>query len=183
VKLADAIVERTEPIRESVVANAIGEDVVAVHSAAGAVDEWITQAAYRALESRTEHAAFRALLGTLLDVKSRHELFWRLQARDRLARSASAAALARRRLARTRFPLGTADEAPAATARFLRMLDDDAVAAIDARVDDLTGLAGLGLARRTVDSTERPRLSLRIARLLGRTAADATAPFTTGGRR
>lgn len=140
-----ALGERLEPIRESVVANLIGEDVIAVHTAAGALDEWITQAAYERLV-QGPHAEFTQTLATLLDVKRRHGEFFAADAADRLAASPHAGRLARRRLSRAAWPLGSADEPPALLARLLGgVIPASDLTAIDARVDALPGLAGLNL--------------------------------------
>lgn len=139
--------ERLEPVRESVVANLIGEDVIAVHCLAGALDEWLVQAAYRRLADTTSHPDLACTLGELLEVKQRHRRFFETQAGQRLAASPSAAGLARRRLRRTTWPLGSADEAPEARARLLcGLLTAADLAAVDQLLDAYPGLAGLGLA-------------------------------------
>lgn len=170
-----SLAERIEPIHESVIANAIGEDVVAVHSATGAVDEWVTRAAFVALAEQAEHDEFRSLLQQLAAVKERHERFWSLQSRDRLRRSPSASVLARRRLARARLPLGAIDESPDATERFYAaLISPQTVAEIDARIDELPGLGGLRLLERSVRNAPRRGGALRVADWLGRTAASVT---------
>lgn len=142
-----AVAERIEPITQSVVANLIGDDVVAVHTAAGAVDEWITQAAYERLRDRSDHAELARTLDRLLAVKRPHAAFFAADAGDRLAGSARAGRLARGRLRRTAWPLGAATEPPALVARLLgEIVDTSDLALIDARVDALPGLAGLRLA-------------------------------------
>ncbi len=142
-----AVGERLEPIRESVVANLIGEDVIAVHCLAGALDQWLVQAAYLRLAETTPHPALARALGELDDVKQRHGRFFELQAEQRLAASPSAAGLARRRLRRIAWPLGSADESPEALGRLLNgLLTAEDLAAIDRKLDAYPGLAGLGLA-------------------------------------
>ena len=138
--------ERLEPIRESVVANLIGEDVIAVHTAAAAIDEWITQAAYEQLAEHSTHAEFTSTLTRLLDVKRRHGFFFAADARDRLAASPAAVRLARRRLRRTDWPLGARAESPALLARLLgEVVSPAGLAALDTSVDRLPGMAGLSL--------------------------------------
>jgi hypothetical protein len=138
--------ERLEPITESVVANLIGDDVIAVHTAAGTIDEWLTQAAYTSLRDGSTHAEFTRTLDELLAVKRRHGEFFESQARRRLAASARAGRLARRRLARTSWPLGAADEPPARIAQLLGdVVPPSRHALLDVRIDTLPGLAGLGL--------------------------------------
>lgn len=175
--------ERVEPMHESVVANAIGEDVVAVHTMTGAADEWVTRAAYVALAERTEHPEFRELLAALLEVKARHELFWALQSRDRLKRSPSAAALTRRRLARAHLPLGVIDEAPDAAARFFdALITDDAIADIDSRIAAHPGLDGLRVLHTAASAAGRTAPQ-RVASWIGRTGADLTAALRSTGKR
>lgn len=139
-----ALAERAEPITESVVANLIGDDIVAVHTAAGAIDEWLTQTAYERLAERTGHAALTRTVGRLLEVKRRHSDFFASESRDRLAASAGARRLARRRLGRTTWPLGSQVEQPALIARLLGdVVPASDLAGLDARADALPGLAGL----------------------------------------
>ncbi|MCA0295210.1 MAG: hypothetical protein LCH96_07830 [Actinobacteria bacterium] len=141
-----ALAERLEPIRESVVANLIGDDVVAVHCAAGAIDEWITATAYERLAEFTDHPVFAATMTRLRDVKRRHDTYFTDEARRRLAASPAAGRLARRRLRRASWPLGAVDEPPPLVARLLGglVIASDLVD-LDARVDALPGLAGLDL--------------------------------------
>lgn len=168
--LRRSLADRFEPIRESVVANLIGEDVVAVHTTTGVVDEWTTRAAFEALRDGTGNAEFRSMLERLLAVKERHGAFFAAQTRDRLRRSPKAATLTRTRLARQHWPLGAIDEDPQLAARFFEaLLPDTTVAAIDARVEAYPGLAGLGLLRRA--KSGQPAIT-RAAEALGRTAAD-----------
>lgn len=141
-----ALDERLEPIRGAVIANLIGEDVIAVHTAAGAIDEWVTQVAYERLRDATTHPGFGSTLTRLLDVKQRHGTYFAADAADRLAASPRAGTLARRRLKRTEWPLGSADEPPALVARLLGdVVPPSDLAAIDARIDAFAGLDGLDL--------------------------------------
>lgn len=148
--------ERFEPIRESVVANLIGEDVIAVHSITGALDEWILQAAYQRLVDAHPDTQLAATLTSLLAVKRRHGDFFAAQARDRLAGSSGAARLARRRLRRTALPLGSLEEPPAVLAQLLGgLLPPSEIAAIDRRLDGYPGLAGLHLVNRAAARANR----------------------------
>lgn len=148
--------ERLEPIRESVVANLIGEDVIAVHCITGALDEWITQAAYEHLAETTTHEQLRTTLTELLAVKRRHSDFFTGQARDRLAGSPRAQSLARRRLRRTAVPLGSLEEPARLLDRFLGdWVGPAAIGAIDRRLDGYPGLDGLHLAARAAARATR----------------------------
>ncbi|MEA5052222.1 MAG: hypothetical protein VB093_02085 [Propionicimonas sp.] len=138
--------ERMEPIRESVVSNLIGEDVIAVHTLTGALDEWITQAAYESLLAAGDNEEFQHTLELLRPVKRRHGEYFAADARDRLAASPKAAPLARRRLRRAAFPLGAPEEPPALLARLLgEVIPARELAAIDLRFNAFEGLAGLDL--------------------------------------
>ncbi|MGV8908355.1 MAG: hypothetical protein ACOH1Y_05185 [Propionicimonas sp.] len=144
-----ALDERFEPMRGAVVANLIGEDVIAVHTAAGAIDEWIIQAAYERLFDQTTHPGFARTLAQLLDVKRRHGIYFAADASDRLAASPRAGRLARRRLARMGWPLGATDEPPALISRLLgEVVPASDLAGIDARVDTFPRLGGLDLLAR-----------------------------------
>ena len=163
-RFGNRIAERVEPIRESVVSNLIGEDVIAVHCLAGAVDEWLMQAAYQRLADTTRHPGLGRTLADLLGVKQRHRTFFETQAAQRLAASPSAAKLARRRLQRVTWPLGSQDEPPQALVRLLDgLLDASDLAGIDRRLDTYPGLAGLQpattAARRTTRRLRRPPAS------------------------
>ena len=146
-RLRLGLAERIEPITESVVANLIGDDLIATHTAAGAVDEWITQAGFEQLRDRSPHPELVATLERILAVKRPHAAFFAADAGDRLAASPPAVRLARRRLSRITWPLGSTTEPPALVAGILdRLLPASGLALIDARVDALPGLAGLHLA-------------------------------------
>ncbi|MDQ7992388.1 MAG: hypothetical protein AAGC63_12520 [Propionicimonas sp.] len=151
-----AVGERFEPIRESVVTNLIGDDVIAVHCVTGALDEWLTQAAYQRLAETTGHEQLRDTLAGLLAVKRRHSAFFTTQARDRLTGSPRAQSLARRRLRRTAVPLGSQDEPARLLSRLLGgWITSADLAAIDRRLDGYPGLAGLRLVARTAERATR----------------------------
>lgn len=155
-RLRLGLAERIEPITESVVANLIGDDLIATHTAAGAVDEWITQAAFEQLRDRSPHPELVATLDRILAVKRPHAAFFAADAGDRLAASPPAVRLARRRLSRITWPLGSATEPPALVAGILdRLLPASGLALIDARVDALPGLAGLHLASTAAQKTRK----------------------------
>lgn len=153
-RMRRALAERVEPISESVVANLIGEDVIAVHMTAGAIDEWLSEAAYRRLAERSTHAEFTRTLARLLDVKRRHSAFFATEARRRLAASPKAQRLTRRRLGRALWPLGSDAEPPAVLARLLGdVVPASDLAAIDAQVSALPGLGELNPVTRSAATT------------------------------
>ncbi len=151
-----ALAERVQPIRESIVANALGEDVVAVHTMTGAIDEWVTQVAYARLAERAGNTELTRVVADVLKVKERHELFFAAQSRDRFARSPKAARLARRRLSSIHWPIGSVDQSDEVTFGFYRaLLDARTVAEIDQRIDSYPGLSGLRLVHRSAMSAAR----------------------------
>ncbi|MDI1288361.1 MAG: hypothetical protein PSX37_00225, partial [bacterium] len=155
-KTCRALAERVQPIRESIVANALGEDVVAVHTMTGAIDEWVTQVAYARLAERAGNTELTRVVGDVLKVKQRHELFFAAQSRDRFARSPKAARLARRRLSKIVWPIGSVDQSPQVTLRFYRgLLDARTVAEIDQRIDSYPGLSGLRFVHHSAMSAAR----------------------------
>jgi len=155
-RLRNSLAERIEPITESVVANLIGDDVVAVHMAAGAIDEWITQAAYERLAEGSTHAEFTRTLTRVLDVKRRHGQFFAAEAASRLAASARAGRLARRRLGRTTWPLGADNEPQTVLSPLLGdVVPASELATIDARVAALPGLESLNPATRSAARTRK----------------------------
>lgn len=151
-----ALAERFEPMTESVVANLIGDDVVAVHTAAGAIDEWLAQTAYQRLAEVSGHDGFARTLARLGVVKLRHADFFASEAHRRLSASARARRLALRRLARLTWPLGADTEPPALVARLLGgVIPASDLAAIDARVATLPGLTSLNPATRSAARTRK----------------------------
>jgi hypothetical protein len=178
------IAERATPIVESFRANAIGPDVIGVHLASVTVDEWITESAYQRLAEIEPHPALVPLLQKVLTVKERHRSFVEPEAIRRLSASARARSLARRSLARVTFPIGASSIEKSKTAEFYETLFDDAlVEDIDARVQELPGLATLHIvrsARRTASSASGSTTSNSVARWLGRSASAIRHPKNTG---
>jgi hypothetical protein len=143
-------IDRFAPIRESIVANAIGTDVIAVHMLTGTMDTWLSQAAYTRIEGSVQHPELTALLERIRAIKDRHLEFFLPQAAFRLEESVPARTLALRRLARTALPTGSREQ-PASETRFFfthlfggaqHVLDE-----IDARVTALPGLEGTTFLR------------------------------------
>ncbi|WP_174522961.1 hypothetical protein [Herbiconiux solani] len=140
--------ERTTPIVESFRANAIGPDVVGVHLATVAVDEWVVEAAYLQLIEADPNPELVSLLERVLEVKKRHRSFVEPETDRRLADSARARKLARRALRRTAWPVGASSLAKSETAVFYESLFDAGLAErIDVRVRRIPGLDDLHLIR------------------------------------
>lgn len=99
--------DRRGPIWRAISAIRVGTPIVAVHMAAGLVDEWVSRAAYERVVGSAGSAALTATVARILEIKSRHSLFFAEEARRRLAGSPRAAALTARALTSTAWPLGS----------------------------------------------------------------------------
>jgi hypothetical protein len=143
--------ERFAPIRESLVANQIGTPMLAVHMSEGAIDGWVTQAAYARIAELEPNPELEKAIETILSIKARHLTFFEPQSEFRLAASNAAQKLTRVRLKRSAWPIG-AGELPSADRNFFfdRLFRSSAGLAesIDTAIDGLPGLTGLGLIAR-----------------------------------
>lgn len=151
VRFGREVAERFEPIRESLVANQIGVPMLAVHMAAGAIDGWVTQAAYARIAELEPNAELSKTMETVLGIKARHLTFFEPQAEYRLGASAKAQSLSRKRLSRTAWPIGAAELATSDREFFYDHLfrsTPGLVESIDTAIDGLPGLSGLGLIAR-----------------------------------
>jgi hypothetical protein len=141
--------ERT--IREAVYANIVGVPMIGVHMTLSTVDEWLTQAAYARIIQLEGNRQLTETIESLLALKRRQLSFFEAQARFRLSESSRAAQLARKRLARTPWPVGAKAEPRAETDNFFAHTFGRApeiVAILDARIDTLPGQSGLSLLRK-----------------------------------
>lgn len=145
------VAERFSPIRESLVANQIGVDMLAVHMSIGAIDGWLTQAAYRRVAELEPHEELSATIELILSIKARHLTFFEPQAEYRLTASTRAQKLTRRRLRSSAWPVG-ADHLPSADSRYFfdRIFRGapGLAKSIDEAIDGLPGLGGLALISR-----------------------------------
>jgi hypothetical protein len=142
---------RLSPIKESMVANSIGVEMLAVHMAIGSIDGWLTQAAYARIAELEPHKELRSTLDTILSIKARHLSFFEPQAEYRLAASKRAQSITRSRLRKSAWPIG-ADDLPKVDRQFffgtLLRTSRGLAESIDAAIDGLPGLHGLGLIAR-----------------------------------
>jgi hypothetical protein len=143
--------ERFSPIRESMVSNQIGVDMIAVHMSIGAIDGWLTQAAYARIAELESNAELTTTIDTILNIKARHLSFFEPQSEYRLSASKGARALTRRRLRASAWPIG-ADDLPRVDREYFydRIFRSapDLAKNIDEAVDSLPGLRGLHLVER-----------------------------------
>ncbi|MCO6004059.1 hypothetical protein NE236_03625 [Actinoallomurus purpureus] len=149
--------DRLDPIKQSLLANIVGDDFVAVHMAWGAVNEWSAIAAYKRLAVLEDHPVLSALLERIVRQESRHVAFYATQARDRLARSEKARRLTRFALRRFWAPVGSGVMPEAAVRQSLRHLMSGpdgrrAAHGIDAHLQKLPGLANLHIVEAALDS-------------------------------
>ena len=148
VRFLREIAERFAPIRESLVANQIGVDVLAVHMTTGAIDGWLTQAAYHRIAELEQHDELQKTMATILEIKARHLTFFEPQAEYRLSASSAAQKLTRSRLRKSDWPIG-ADELPRADLQFfyerIFRSSPGLATSIDDAIDGLPGLRGLHL--------------------------------------
>jgi hypothetical protein len=149
------LAERLRPLSMMLGSALVGSNLVAVHMAWGAINEWTTQAGYSQLARRAGHPVLSALLNRIMRQEGRHIDFYASQAELRLAASSRARRLTRFALAKVWSPVGSGvmpAEETLHLARYLLGGDDGLAVArrIDRRVDRLPGLAGLGLLERSL---------------------------------
>jgi rubrerythrin len=141
-------------------AQAFVRDFVAVHMTWGAINELTTLTAYHRLIATTEHPVLVELLRRIVKDERRHFAFYRAQARVRLAESERARRVTRWALRHLWAPVGTGVRPQQETdfvAWYLFSGDgEEALREMDATVEELPGLARLGLlTRATREAVER----------------------------
>lgn len=155
VRLAQGFRDRIAPIEQSLAANIIGEDFVAVHMSWGAINEWSAHSAYAMLIEREKHPELTKLLRRIQHQESRHLAFYNSQARDRLERSERARKLTRFALRRFWAPVGSTIQPKVETRFVLDYLMGGAegakhISRLDRKVDTLPGQEGLELVSTAV---------------------------------
>lgn len=177
----EGIVERLSPIGRSIAANAIGEELVAVHVTSGAVDELITSHAYDELDRLADHEELGRLIQTVRSIKIRHAEFFQQEARRRLSESVKAQAVSRLLLRRRSWPIGSDDLVSdvAETGRRILFGDDTmrvALLGIDRAIGLLPGLEALEIAWRL--GTRSRYAHVRAGSAIGAAAAELRSGFT-----
>lgn len=153
--------DKLDPIKQSLLANLIGEDFVAVHMAWGAANEWSAIAAYSRLAELEPHPVLSLLLERIAKQEAKHVAFYATQARDRLARSRKAQKLTRYALRRSWGPVGSGVMAESEVRHVLRHLMSGpdgrkAARSIDDRLSRLPGLDGLRIVEDALDARGIP---------------------------
>jgi hypothetical protein len=133
-------------------ASLVGDQIVAVSMAWGAVNEMLTQGAYGLLAARADHPTLTELLRRIMKQEGRHIDFYSWQARRRLAADEGARRLTRLALRRWWEPVGAGVVAETETAFMARHLFGDprgqeVADRIDRRVQRLPGMEELTLVR------------------------------------
>jgi hypothetical protein len=136
----------------------IGDDFFAVHMTWGAVNELSTQRFYGMIRGDTANPLLRDLLRDIMAQEAMHYAFYRNVAINRLAGNARAQRIVRWALARLWTPVGVglrsrrdADHVFEGTFGAHR----EGVVLIASQIDRLPGLAGLELARRSLERAMR----------------------------
>lgn len=144
VRLARELRDRFAPVRQSLLANTIGEDFVAIHMVWAYLDACVTGTAYLRVAEHEDHPELTALVDRIRSVKELHRDFYADQALNRLSQSRRARTLTRHAISRIWKPPGAANHARAETRFVLRHLFDARQAReLDRKVDSLPGLDGL----------------------------------------
>jgi hypothetical protein len=153
--------DRLDPIGQSMLANFVGKDFVAVHMAWGAANEWSAIAAYNRLAELEDHPVLSPLLKRIAKQEANHVAFYTTQARERLAASRKAQKLTRLALRKFWGPVGSGVMAEPEVRHVLGHLmsgPDGRRAArnIDEHIQRLPGLEGLRIVETALDARGIP---------------------------
>jgi len=148
--------DRLTPVAHVVASAVVGDGFPALHMAWGALNEWTTQAGYARLSARAAHPVLSELLQRIMRQEGRHIAFYAAEAARRLEGNRRAQRVCRFALRRLWRPVGASlmprDEVSFLVGYLFGDAEGRAVAdRIDRRVDQLPGLAGLGLVRTAAD--------------------------------
>jgi hypothetical protein len=145
--------DRTAPIRNSVLANVIGNDFIATHMTWGAINEWCTHSGYSRFVASESHPVLTEILKRIAKQETRHIAFYASQARERLASSRKAQKLTRFALDRGWSIVGAGVMPDGEVRHLLSYLYGGPAGLtearrIDTKIDALPGLEGLHLVER-----------------------------------
>ncbi len=146
----------------------------AVHMTWGAINEWTANAAYNRLAQIADHPVLSELLGRIMRQEGRHAAYYAAAARDLLDGDRSAQRVTSWFLRHQWAPVGNGDvpqiETSFATAYLFGAGEGIAlIERVEDRIDQLPGLAGLGLVRDAIrDSVQHV------------TRAEGGVPWPTG---
>ncbi|PSL01762.1 hypothetical protein CLV30_1121 [Haloactinopolyspora alba] len=153
--------DKFDPIKQSMLANIVGVDFVAVHMIWGAANEWSAITAYNRLAELQDHPVLAELLKRIAKQEARHVAFYATQARERLERSKKAQKLARFALRKSWGPVGTGVMAESEVRHVLGHLMSGpdgrrAARIIDGNIQKMPGLAGLTIVEDALDARAIP---------------------------
>lgn len=143
-RVVQEIRDRLGPVRQSLLANLIGEDFVAIHMAWAYLDAGVMSAAYRSAAGNDDHRQLAEIARRAVGLKESHREFYAGQAIERLGRSQRARTLARQALIYLWRPPGAALHTRKETRYVLNHLfDGDEARSLDKTLDTLPGLERL----------------------------------------
>ncbi|GAA0597670.1 ferritin-like domain-containing protein [Kribbella sandramycini] len=151
--------DRVAPLIQSVLANLIGPDFIATHMTWGAINEWCTHAGYSRFIAVEDNPMLTEILRRIAKQETRHIAFYNSQARKRLAGNRRAQRITRFALQHKWGIVGSGvmpDEEVHHLLTYLFGGADGLAQArkIDAKIDTLPGLKGLGLVERELHRHE-----------------------------
>lgn len=161
VRLRQGLKAKTGPIKQSLLANMIGEDFIATHMTWGAINEWSTHAGYVALTRHEDHPVLTELLARIIRQETRHVAFYTSQARERLAGSRKAQRITRFALQKAWNPVGSGVMPEDEVVFMLTYLMGGAAGRaqarkIDQKIASLPGLEELHLIEQALDERGIP---------------------------
>ncbi len=153
--------DKLGPVKQSLLANLVGRDFIAVHMIWGAANEWSAVAAYTRLAQLERHPVLAELLRRIARQESRHVAFYATQARTRLAESTRAQKVARYALQHAWGPVGTGVMAEPEVNHVMHHLFGGAdghreVTRIDTHIARMPGLEGLTIVADAMDARRVP---------------------------
>ncbi len=145
--------DRVAPIRQSVLANVIGNDFIATHMTWGAINEWCTHSGYSRFVAAESNPMLTEILKRIAKQETRHIAFYNSQARERLARSQKAQRITRFALERFWGIVGSGVMPEVEVKHLLTYLYSGPAGLaearrIDGKIDSLPGLSGMHLLER-----------------------------------
>jgi hypothetical protein len=151
--------DRVAPIRQSVLANVIGNDFVATHMTWGAINEWCTHSGYSRFVASESNPMLTEILKRIARQETRHIAFYNSQARERLTNSKKAQKITRFALERFWGIVGSGVMPPHEVKHLLTYLysGKEGLAEarrIDGKIDTLPGLEGMHLLERQLHKYE-----------------------------
>lgn len=132
----------------------------AVHMTWGAINEWTANAAYNRLAQMADHPVLTELLGRIMRQEGRHAAYYAAAARELLDGDRRAQRVTSWFLRHQWAPVGNGDvpqiETSFATAYLFGAGDGiELIERVEDRIDQLPGLAGLGLVRSAIRDSVR----------------------------